>query len=469
VVAIAAPPQRCAEVETLEAIEPAWGSPATRMLSIELAGDIHRVDALRAAGRLDEAREHAEQLVARLGDDDDHLAVRAEVLLTLGQVQTALKDTNAAEKTLQRAVWAAEASGHIEMAALGWIDLVSVLGNQREDYARGMQAADRAAAAVHRLRDPVATLDLAANRAVTASVNGLYEEALEQYLEILARAPEVYEEDHPNVARVHFNVAASLSKMGRHDEAIDHARRGLAMFERRFAGRHPTMVDMFNTLGALELHRGNIEAGRAHLENGLALAAELLPAEHSNVASIVSNLAQIDMWEKRHEEAAAGYRRALAIYQAVHGPAHPDVALTLHNLAAAHDGLGEREQAVALYREALAMRLQVNGPEHPGTATTHHNLGLVLVGVGEIDEGIEHMERALAIREASKVDPYNRATTNFMLARAYEKRGDLTRARERALRSRDYLREIAPRHANILEVVETWLDQHPPSPKRSGD
>jgi hypothetical protein len=64
---------------------------------------------------------------------------------------------------------------------------------------------------------------------------------------------------------------------------------------------------------------------------------------------------------------------------------------------------------------------------------------------------------------ASDAEPhcatYRRATTNFMLARAYEKRGELERAIEHAGNARDYLRGIAPRHADILEHIEGWLAQ----------
>jgi eukaryotic-like serine/threonine-protein kinase len=451
-------PRKCADLENLEAVEPQWGSPLAQVLSREIAGDLDRVEALRASGRIDEARDLARSILTRV-DDSEYQAVRAEALLELGQVLSAAKDADAAEKALRDAVWAAEASGHVEVAARGWIELVVVLGNVREDYEQGQQAAQRAAAAIHRLRDPVAALDLAANQAVTASLHGLYEEALEQNTDVLERAREVFGEDHPQVARIHFNMAATLSHLGKLDEAIEHAHEGLAMFEARFSGRHPLIVEMLNTLGALELQRGNTEAGQEHLERALALAREVLRDDHPTMATLLVNLAQIDMIGKRHDDAAQRYRQALEIYRAAHGTAHPDIALAMHNLASALDGAGDREEAIAIYRETLDMRLQTNGPEHPGTANTLHNLGLVLVSTGEIDEGIEHMERALELRERAKVDPYRRATTNFMLARAYEKRGELERAIEHAGNARDYLRGIAPRHADILEHIEGWLAQ----------
>ena len=459
ILGILARPERCSDAETLAAVEPAWSTPAARMLAREIAGDIDRADALRAAGRLTDARELAETVLTRVPDDDELLAVRAEALVTLGQVQSAVKDADAAEKALFAGIWAAEASGHVEMAARGWIELVNVLGNQREDHAGAERAAERAAAAVHRLRDPGSAIDLAANRAVSASMQGKYEDALEQQRQVLERARAVFPDGHPNIARIHFNVAAVLTNLGRPDEALEHAREGLALFEASFSGRHPVLVEMLNTLGAIQLHRGDKDAGRAYLDRGLALARELLPEGHLNTASIVSNLAQIDVWDGRHAEAADGYRQALAIYRAAYGSEHPDVALSLHNLAAAIEGTGDRQQALALYREALEIRLKASGPDHPGTANTHHNLGLVLVKEERLDEGIEHLERALEVRERAKVDPYRRATTNFMLARAYHKRGETQRALSHAHRSREYLLEIAPRHPDVLEAVENWLTE----------
>jgi tetratricopeptide (TPR) repeat protein len=190
VVGTASDPARCFDVATLETIEPLWSGPLARHLFQEMAPEIDRIEALRAAGRLDDALVAAQAAVARADADGDH-AVRAEAHLALGQVLSARRDPTAAEASLRTAVWAAEASGHVDAAATGWIELVNVVGAQKERYAEGRDAGERAGAAVHRLHDPERELQLASNLAVLESMNGHYEEALVLQEQLLARAFEV--------------------------------------------------------------------------------------------------------------------------------------------------------------------------------------------------------------------------------------------------------------------------------------
>jgi tetratricopeptide (TPR) repeat protein len=450
---------KCADTTTLATIEPEYADPLGKQLAHEVAADLTRIEALRIAGRHDDAHELAQALAQRVGEDAE-LAVRAEVLNALGLVQSARKEPAVAEKTLRDAVWAAEASGHVEAAATAWVELVNVVGIQREHYADGIAAAERADAVVHRLHDTEKKMQLASHRAVLESMNGNYEAALAQHERVLEDAVALYgPDDERNVARVHLNLAAVLSKLGRLDEALDHARTGLRIHDARFPEPHPVAVEMLNSIGALELQRGDDEAARIAFERGVAIAEATLPSDSVARAAIISNLGQLDLRSGRVKEAQARQEEVLRIYRAAHGNAHPDVALALHNLAGIQDRAGEREAAIATYRAALKLRIETVGAEHPGTAGTQHNLGLMLSsGTGpELDEGIELMERALAIREAAALDPFYRATTSFMLARAYAKRGDDRKALERAHAARDHMRSIAPRHPEILDAIDKWL------------
>jgi len=456
VVGTASAPERCIDAATLELVEPQWSSPMSRHLFHEIAPEIDRVEALRVAGRQADALAAAQALVERAEADGDH-AVRAQALVALGLVQAAGKDAAAAEITLRAGVWAAEASGDIDAAATGWVELVNVAGVLRENYEEGRNAGERAAAAMHRLRDPSRDLQLASNLATLESVHGHYEQALAQQQEVLARALEVYGETHHQVARVHFNVAAVLSHLGRHEEALEHAKAGLAMHERLYPGAHPVTAEMLNTMGALYLHLGDAASARATLERAHAIAVETLSADALTTATIESNLAQLDMRDERYADAEARYRRVLAIYRNTYGPVHPDVALALHNVASARDEAADPEGAVPLFREALAIRLETSGPEHPSTANTQHNLGRVLVKTGAADEGIALMERALATREAAGVDPFLRASSRWSLARALADRGDTTRSLQLAKEARDLLAGLAPRHAQHRTRIEAWI------------
>jgi tetratricopeptide (TPR) repeat protein len=152
----------------------------------------------------------------------------------------------------------------------------------------------------------------------------------------------------------------------------------------------------------------------------------------------------------------------LAIQRELYDKPHADVALALHNLAGAYDKAGDIPRAIALFRESLAMRLETSGPDHPSTATTQHSLGTLLLAHGTLDESIALLERALVVREAASVDPWRRATTNFMLAKAREKQNRRAAALAHTDRALALLREIAPRQAELVAKIEAWVAALPP-------
>jgi serine/threonine-protein kinase len=456
-------PERCLDGARLSAIEPIYSTPAAHVLSLQLAESIDRVEALRFAGRHEEALAIAIANLARAEIDGDH-ALRAEALLGLGQVHSMHKDAALAEAILRKAAWAADASGHVEVAADAWVDLVAVLGTIEEKHAAAREAGERAEAALYRLDDPSRSLTLASNLAVVTSLQGDYEGALRQHLDVLDRAQQFGDKGARQIPRVHMNAAAVLAHLGRLDEAVAHTREGIAQQEQLYPGPHTVTAEMYNTLGAIEVQRGHLDEGRAALEHGLELAAARMAQDNPTIIGIHSNLAAIALKQHRLPDAIDGYTRVLALYRGLYGERHPDIALAMHNLAGAYDEVGRRDEAIALYREALEIRSATSGPEHPGTANTMHNLGRMLSASGPPErraEGLALLERALALREQANIDPWRRASTCWALARGYDIDGQRDRAIAMAQRARALLREVGDRDAEFVKKLEQWLAEHP--------
>ncbi len=449
-------PTECADATLLLSIQPDHNTPMGRVLSAILADDIDRIEALRYAGRHDEAMAITIAVVAQAEIDGDH-ATRALALLTLGQLYSAHKDPQLAINALRAATWAAEASGHVEVAVDAWVELAAVMGGQLERYEDGLAATERAQAALFRLRDPSRSFGLASNEAMLHSVAGKYDLALAGQLEALERGTVLLGPRHRQIARVHLNLAAVLSHLGRIDEAAAHAAQGIEIQRELYPGPNPVTADMLNTLGALEIQRKRFDQGRAALDEALTLLGDGSESVRATRASVLSNRAALDLNTGDAHAAVGRYEEVLALYREIHGAAHPEIALALHNLAGALDSDGVTDRAIAMYREALAMRLGTSGPEHPSTANTMHNLGNILARHGDLAEGIAMLERALQIRETSNVDPWRRASTRFMLARALERRGDRAAALHHASQSRALLLGIAPSHADTLVQLDTWL------------
>jgi eukaryotic-like serine/threonine-protein kinase len=448
VIATVGAPARCADVETLETIEPTWGSPLGRVLSREIAADLDRVDALRQAGRVETAHALAEHAVAHVEDSGDH-AVRAEALVALGLVQVVARDLEAAESTLHRGIWAAEASGHVVMAARGWLSIARLMVGIHADPARARQAALRASAAVHRANDRALELELAVLRVGVAYIDGELDEALEHIADLMDRARAVYGDDDPQTARLMHNMAAILHALERFDEAAELAARCVSIFESRFDGRHPDLPEMLNGLGLIEMDRGNLRASRPHLERGLAVARELFPEDHGSVVRLIAGLALLDAKEKRYREAAIGLEKVLAIHRAG-GDIQVDTPTLLHNLAFATSNLGDHERAIELYRDIL----ENEDPDAPAAGDALHGMGRSLAALGRADEAIEPLQRALELRAGG---PRRRAAlTHFELGRALHECGDPVRARSHVEQALATLRD-APNQHELRDELQAWL------------
>lgn len=449
-------PSECADASLLLSTQPDYTTPLGRALATQLAEDIDRIEALRYAGRHGEAMAIAIAACAKAEIDGDH-AVRAIALLALAQLYSSNKDSRLAHETLLAAAWAAEASGHVVVAADAWTELIAVDGSQLERYEDAFFAAERARAALFRLRDPIRELALASHEALVHSVSGDYERALVGQRDVLARGLALYGSEHRQIARVHLNIAAVLGHLGRLDEAAEHAHQGVALQRALYPGPHPVTAEMLSSVGAIEAQRGRTDAARVALDDALVILSDATGSARATRANVLSNRATLDMEGGAPQAAVEAFREVLQLRRELNGPSHPDVALAMHNLAGALDKAGAYEASTAQYREALAMRLETNGPDHPYTANTLHNLGTLLGKHGDVDESIALLERALVVRDAAKVDPWRRATTRFMLAKSLERRGDRKAALARADEARGLFREIAPRHAEVATALETWV------------
>lgn len=448
-------PEGCADATTLDRLEPAWASDESRRLAHELVPALERVRTLSHAGRHDEALALAQEQVQRIATVDDP-AVRAAVLLAQGKVLSARQDDEQARAALEDAVWAGEAGGDVESAASGWTELVSVLPRMGR-FEAAEAAAIRASAAVHRLGDPHLRLVMLGNRAVLASMQGHYEEALVQHRKVLEEGREVWGVDDDGVTRTHVNLAAVLGNLGRLDEATEHIDIALERQHAAHPDGHPNTVRMLSNLGALQYKRGDMESARVTFERALAMAEAIFDPSHPTVAKVLGNLGQVDHAEGRIEDSRRSYERMLPILREHHGQEHPDIASTLHNLAGAQFQGGHRELGLATFREALAMRERILGPDNPGTAITLQALGSALRLTGRLEEAIVLLERAHAIRTETSLDPYQQAITGFTLGRARAQAGDREAGRVLVEQARTLLLPMQPRHADLLAEVDAWL------------
>ncbi|MCC6301813.1 MAG: tetratricopeptide repeat protein [Gammaproteobacteria bacterium] len=141
------------------------------------------------------------------------------------------------------------------------------------------------------------------------------------------------------------------------------------------------------------------QLGQGRLEEAAAACRRAI-ALRPEYAEAHSNLGHVCLELRRLDEAAASCARAVAL--------RPDMAGAHYNLGLAYFGLGRLDEAEEAYRRALACR-----PEYPEALV---NLGLARVQLGRGREALADLERALALAPDSAGAHSARLLTSCYLA-----------------------------------------------------
>ncbi len=347
----------CADVDALMADVAPPDDPETKGRATELRARLAAADALRLAGKYDDALGMAEAATAgarELG----YPPVVAEALETLGNLQDYAGLARQAEDSLFEAWTVAVANHHDRAAAQAVVNLLWMVGNAGRRYDEAERLSRVVDATLRRIGDPV---DLRVR--YLGFLGGMANDrnqparALDLMKEALARATEALGPDHPTVESLLFNLANTAVLGGRHDEA-------LAFYQRDLAALEPT-----------------------------------LGADHPDIARLHHAIGNVHLLDERFAEAAAAFRTAVAIRERRLGPEHADLGNSLNGLGEALLGQGELTEAEALLQRSLAIKERARGPDHPSVATTLENLGRLELARRRPAAARAYLDRALAIRE----------------------------------------------------------------------
>jgi tetratricopeptide (TPR) repeat protein len=170
----------------------------------------------------------------------------------------------------------------------------------------------------------------------------------------------------PDCAEIYFN----LGNVRKVQEKLDEAR---VCYEKALALK-PDLVEVHTNLGGVLYTQGKLDEAEASLERALALRPNHAEA-HSNLGSVLQAHRKLD-------EAVACYERALAL--------NPDRVEVLSNLGTALHAQDKLDEAVICFERALRVK--------PDFANAHHNMGCVQYALGNVDEALARHRRALAIQ-----------------------------------------------------------------------
>ncbi|HLL82737.1 MAG TPA: tetratricopeptide repeat-containing protein kinase family protein, partial [Longimicrobium sp.] len=496
----------CGDVVALSSRVKPPESPVLRTSVDAVRGQLAEAAALLSSGKEPRAFELA-KAAAAAASGLNHPPVEAEALALRGQLEAAQQaDYKTAEKTLDQAVFAAEASGHDEAAVRAFTHLVAVVGDKLGRPEEGLRYARHAEALLTALGgDDRLRAELLQQRGAVLASQGRRQEALAARQEALALAEKVYPAEHPTVAIALSNVGWALFEQGEDEQALSYQRRALPLLERDFGKAHPRVALVLMRIGNIVNARGDTAEAERSNRRALAILEGAFGPNHARVAGVKQTLGMalynqgrndealtlllsaLDVHEKafgelnlrvssnlmavgeclihqgRFDEARGFLQRARAINAKLLGADNVQQAPVLTLLGEVARGQGRREEALRLFLESLEVQRKALGPDSPALATDLTRAGTLLWELGQGARATAMLERALALRGRLQSPPDELGDTQFALARVLWQ-NPATRARAKALvaSARENLVKAGAVSGETRKQLDAWLARHAP-------
>jgi len=298
----------------------------------------------------------AEKVDKELADEP---LVRAELLLTLGEVYRSLGLYDAARPLVEKSVALRRAQlGDRSPETLGAINL---LGGIQQDEGKLPEA------------------------------EASFREALEGQRSVLAAGD-------PDVLTSINNLGLLLQHEGKLGEAERYLRDAVALERRRAAPDDPDLLMVLNNLGSFLQQQGKVVEAEPYLREVLEKCRRTLGNDHPHTLTAISNVALGYQTEGRLTEAEPLYREVLTTRRRVLGEDHPQTLLSVFILGYLLRMEGNLAEAEPCEREARDGFRRVLGPEHPRTLMAQSGVGLVLQAQGKGKEAESAYRETLEAR-----------------------------------------------------------------------
>lgn len=450
---------RCADATALMLdVEPPTreDAPAVESAREELDG----ARALDDAGRYDAAQERIERARAELRGVA-YGPVSAELALLDGKLLAHQGAYVEARTALNDALMLAAAAREWELMARSSTLLMYVVGQLQKLPDEGLQYWPTA----YGLSRGTPSLEATArnNRAGVMYAQGRYANAEDEYRASIALRVGESGADDPSVVSARNNLASTLWAQGKHRLAEAEHRFVLEWRIEHLGELHPLVATSRNNLSNVLFSRGAYEDAEAELRQALAIRTRALGETHPSVAVARANLAGALCMLERCGEGEVELRTSLEAMQKALGADHPRVATIRGSLGSTLRQLGRFDEAETEYRLALASHERTLAAGHPTVAQSQTTLALLLMERDRPREALPLAEAAWSIRQREGVQPGQRGTTAFLLARALWAAGTAkqrARARELAILARQEHHDAGTAHEAEVAAVDAWLDEH---------
>lgn len=458
--------QICTDPERLGAMDRLPSNPEERQALVEVEKILAQAEALRMAGKYDDAHEQSMRALA-LAKTLNYAPTMAEASFELGFISSYRNDAEAAKEHLGEAHYKAVAARDLRTSARAAIELVYVYGTILKDVERAEEWARHASSAIeaggnakqleanlesnlgdlalgkadtqgalqHNRRALELRIELHGkeDRGVAQSLNNLglaynlsgdYIESSKKYTEAHRVFAKVLGPHHPYVGLTAGNLGSIYVSLGRvaeakqrFQEAYDIARDSGG--EKSY-GAIRAKVNLAVSIESL----GEREKASTMLEELALLANENLPEDFGTQALIANSRGVTASNRSRYEDALSHFLSARALHLQYLNEEHPEVLLVDVNVAQTEGSMGRTKESLARFELLVPRFEKAHGEKHPQTAWVLMSRAEQYLNVRRPDAALADLRRVKHLYSEIEVAPEQRWHYLFLLGQALHATGD---------------------------------------------
>ncbi|MGO1068961.1 protein kinase domain-containing protein [Lysobacter sp. CA199] len=327
------------------------------------------------------------------------LALRTDLLGTLGKVSITLGNYTEAEALLDEAIANGRKLGLAESAP-EWLEPFVQKGVLLMRTNRNAEADKLFLSVLPQMRmqeNKIAIEGLTAY-AETRLDAGSTDEAMAIAREMIAKAKRVFEPDSLEA----MNASSMLGQLNvvarRYDEGIAQLEPIVSRWRMLGSIRNDNFAQAVSNLAVAKELEGDLVEAEDLYREGIALRRSIYDGPHDNTAEAMSNFSIFLIKQERFEEAQSLLQEALSINRTVLGPEHHEVADTLDVLSRLEFSRRNFPEAERYARESAAIYAShIDATNQTdGLALARANLGRVLVETGKLGEALSLIEESIA-------------------------------------------------------------------------
>ncbi len=204
-------------------------------------------------------------------------------------------------------------------------------------------------------------------------------------------------EDHPDLQRARFNLAASMYGQGDLPSARPLFEQVLAAYSRTLPEDHSDLQRARLGLAASMSDQGDLPGARALEEQVLAVCSRTLPEDDPGLQAARTNLSATMRELGDLPGARALQEQVLAVRSRALPEDHPDLQVARLNLALTLTTLGDLPGARALQEQVLAVFSRTLPEDHPSLEIVRLNLAATLGALNDLAGARALQEQVLAV------------------------------------------------------------------------